>query len=584
MMQTIMSNDIPCIFSAYGISIGEGYNESIGKMNKIVRRNQYWCSQCHTSFIVDHNYHGAIGNFSGFNDTIVYCPGCGHRHENWWKGPHYIYYFHHNEESVSVTKTAPLTANISLHEGNEVIILRAKFKTIRFIELEYNNDRYGIEIDNRREEFRFNVKTGKAEFVIRSNRPCIPTIRYNIGNPFDMKMFEDSLLQQICSSNHSEKCASGTVHIMKTLRERIQKKWKAFHGYDLKSIYVGGRLYGRMLFQLLNIAYRLSYSDVGNLPSFFNHTPYTRLATFAEKVITGESAAKYGDLERIRQGPDSVSAIIKLFDLPDKPLIRKKIGFDIFVAAELSEVFKITRNPDYAKTIWNLMQKKSRVSEWHQWSTSKRTRAEGVLELYKFLQMLSSHYPVSSIIAFIRHFDWVHLTDTRKLFERLLPERQEILWQENVKLKDLHDWLIQATKHQRDQGFDLKVPEHVRKRLTMQLDQLHFFLPEHSRELQEIGDELHNCVRTYDERMRMQKCNIVPVTDDNGKLVACLEVTGDKLVQAKLKHNKPVSEDGLLNKEIIKWAEKVGLSIKTKDILVTPQAEKTLPDERAEAV
>jgi hypothetical protein len=66
--------------------------------------------------------------------------------------------------------------------------------------------------------------------------------------------------------------------------------------------------------------------------------------------------------------------------------------------------------------------------------------------------------------------------------------------------------------------------------------------------------------------MRRQECNIVPVTDDNGKLVACLEVKAGRLVQAKLKHNKPVHLDAVLNEEVIRWAGKAGLKIDTTDI------------------
>ena len=93
-----------------------------------------------------------------------------------------------------------------------------------------------------------------------------------------------------------------------------------------------------------------------------------------------------------------------------------------------------------------------------------------------------------------------------------------------------------------------------------------FYLPEHSSELMKGGKIMHNCVGTYGRRMANGECIIVYMTDDNGKLTACLEVRDNSLVQAKLKYNKPVSLDPVINDAIIDWCKKAELKVDTADV------------------
>ncbi len=93
-------------------------------------------------------------------------------------------------------------------------------------------------------------------------------------------------------------------------------------------------------------------------------------------------------------------------------------------------------------------------------------------------------------------------------------------------------------------------------------------------QLLEAGHELHNCVASYGPAMKDNKKWIVLVADDKGRLVACLEIRGKELVQAKLDRNKPVSTDPKLNAEVVNWAKKAGLKINTSDVV--PENKKTV--------
>jgi hypothetical protein len=105
----------------------------------------------------------------------------------------------------------------------------------------------------------------------------------------------------------------------------------------------------------------------------------------------------------------------------------------------------------------------------------------------------------------------------------------------------------------------------------MQKEALKFFLPKESMELLEAGAKLHNCVASYGNAMKDHKKWIVLVADDKGKLAACLEVVGSKLVQAKLPNNRRVFNDTKLNADVIAWAIEANLEIDTDDVKLTSE-------------
>ena len=99
-----------------------------------------------------------------------------------------------------------------------------------------------------------------------------------------------------------------------------------------------------------------------------------------------------------------------------------------------------------------------------------------------------------------------------------------------------------------------------RRRLAMQQDRIQFFLPDCSKVLYDAGKTLHNCVGTYAQRVRNGETHIVLMSDDRGKLVACIEVTDGAIKQAKLDCNQPVHKKPEVNAEIIAWAAQVGIT------------------------
>ena len=132
------------------------------------------------------------------------------------------------------------------------------------------------------------------------------------------------------------------------------------------------------------------------------------------------------------------------------------------------------------------------------------------------------------------------------------------------RIRDLHDTLVQIRRREThpDYAFDNDIAP-IRRRLAMQMERIRFILPERSQELYNAGDVLHNCVGSYADRVRDGKTHIILMTDDRGKLTACIEVKDGTIQQAKLDYNRSVAQKTAINDEIVAWAQKVGLRYDT---------------------
>lgn len=85
------------------------------------------------------------------------------------------------------------------------------------------------------------------------------------------------------------------------------------------------------------------------------------------------------------------------------------------------------------------------------------------------------------------------------------------------------------------------------------IEDYEFALPEDSRQLVEIGIELHNCVASYVDNVLKKRCTIV-YAKKNGKYALCIEVRKNKVHQERADSNKDPDEE---QNAILKiWREK----------------------------
>lgn len=571
-MKTIKTLNISRFYTAYALDLYEGKDGTRGDhYAHDIKETFYHCQKCGVNFRVEHQYRGGFGAWSNsYGDYATYCPYCGTRHDS-FNRTNEVYHFSGGKDK----EWAPKNVSIQLDEIKNGFILRARAKVISMSVEEVldagqpvpRRTRVCTWHSNHVEEIRFDVKARKTVFSILSGKHRHVDLAYELGAPFDLRIYKDSVLSNIMQTNISREAKEEIRDLLRALRDGIRKKWMEFHHFDIGGIYAaGGLLYtGQLLFPLRNIAFRMATPDAKNLPSVFGENRHSVEFFYRQKLMQDADIAIYSNLERFRQAGDSVTALIEAYGLPDKPSIRKAIHEDFFVAAELAQVFAITRNIDNARLIYQRLVAHSKAygSTWSWCSDNDRAT------MYRFFKELTEFYSDSDIARFAGSREgWIYLRDTMNMFHGIGLKRPEAI--RKVKLRDLHDYLATAQRKLRDKkgSYNLDIPESVVQRLKMQLyaGQAQFFLPEKSEDLANAAEIFHNCVAGYKERVYMQQCNIVFMTDDSGRLTACLEVKGDELIQAKLRYNKPVSQDGKVNGAVLDWCQAAGLKVKTHDV------------------
>ena len=85
-------------------------------------------------------------------------------------------------------------------------------------------------------------------------------------------------------------------------------------------------------------------------------------------------------------------------------------------------------------------------------------------------------------------------------------------------------------------------------------------------ELDRLGTALSICVGSYRQEQYFRRLEIFIVTNKENHYLACLEVDNYKLVQAKLKYNKPVKENKAIDMAVKAWAKSNKFRISTQDL------------------
>lgn len=525
---------IPRMFSAYARNVNQWKQQ-----DSIYRSSQYYCLNCDFIFGASWQYQG---NIQGFGDRNVFCPQCGRKHAATGS----VRYLDENE-------TAPINMNLSIVEGKDFVSLKVFTNAIRFTELLHI---LRTKVD---EEFRFNIKTRKTVYRRKVDRRL--TDEFEIGNPFDRHIFDVSILYFLTHDSTANLVRKDLSRLLKTLRETLQNKLEARCKHRIKSMFVNcGSTYGRLLFPLYNMAFRMVFLDAPNLPA-----PYKagdrEINYFWRSRNIDDNDNAFNDLNYFIKKKSYILALIELHHLPNVRSVRKLLQQDFFAYGMLKTAKTLTDNIDYLIASYQVL---VRLGEY-----AHNTYSEGdFIDICRFCAEIAPVYGIGSVLQLLnqdlKNGRFWYIRDIASMYHQLSTANRNLV--PNIKFSALHDWLAAKVKEQRINGFDFNVPEPIRRRLMMQKDSIRFFLPEKSTELSAAGKDLHNCVGSYVGRMAANQLQIVLVADDTGKLIACMEIKNGSLVQAKLKYNKPVALNAKINAEVTQWAEKTGIEIRTPDV------------------
>lgn len=539
-MKVIAGETFPTIYNAisrYDVHSVDRYHHCRSAWSTL-----YHCLSCGIDYEVHHRFLPICGG--GADDKHVVCPNCGTVNT------------YRSRFASNSPEHVPEKIWLSVKELKDEVVLEISGDCVR---LDDNRD-WHARIN---EAIRFNIRKRQTRYLRWLGRGSADATVKELGNPLRVNDLEDSLLYHLRADNLSKESKPQALRILKALRETIQKKWKKIHGYELKNLFVGsGTSYGYMIFPVVNIAYRIVYVDAPNLPSVLKDAYGIHCI---EKWVQSEKMQEllYGDLELIRKSPSFVDVIIDKLKLDNIPSVRRAIREEPFMAP-LIQVLRNTFSvdPNHYLAIFRQMCRMLVHGAEPECSILYCSPTQ----LLKYMREVFKGRSGSEIRRYMATDSYQELMDIYHMLQDMpKPVREKAV---KVKLKELHDWLVEQQALLEHEGFNLEIPEHIVRRFQMQADQVKFYLPEHSTELMKGGKLLHNCVGSYGGRVANGECNIVYMTDDKGKLTACLEVRGDRLVQAKLKYNKSVYHDPAINDAIVDWCEKTGLTVDTGDVAV----------------
>ena len=518
---------IPKMFTAYA--------EDMGYLENGLHHFQYFCEQC------DQIFASAWGHIPGSlrwceRGSYFTCPNCGAKH-------------HKNVVYVKREETTPNKMRLAVKVYESVVTFEVFSKTVKF------SGYLRLFEWNYKEIFRFDIAKQTVLFSIYDNGSKKETIE--LGNPFKLDVFDKSILRFFrpnSLANSEQK--SGLNHILRVLRETIHRKLEKHLKHKVSSMFVSsGQNYGTFLLPIFNIAFRVACPDAPNLPTIYREEP-REIQQFWSKKALKDFDFMDNVIDLTRRKKDFITALIACHSLPDKPFVRRLLIEDPFGGKMLAQAFALCQNYDCSIHLYRGLSK-------------LKNRGMGDYEeLFQFLQKMKPLYGETGLVRLVNEARELYTYDCINLYKQLNSENKKALKDEKVRLRDLHDWMSLRHQKQTHRNIKFSIPDHIIKRLSMQKDRLRFFLPKESFELLEAGHKLHNCVASYGTAMKDNQKWIVLVADDKGKLVACLEIKENELVQAKLDRNKPVSDNAELNNAILEWAKETNIEIKTPDIKV----------------
>lgn len=506
------------MFTAYGSEISDGHV-------------QYVCWSCFQRFVTDWNIRANNMNPWVARGSFVRCPYCGQLHDK------FIGY-------GSLKEYIPYIIKLKVIAYKAAIELKVEYEANAFTDLFQRKWCKG------KETFRINF-TGESYFKkeVFFNSEEMESAVYPINQEFYSAIVNGSILRFLKHGSLAlQTHRTELTHAVRVIRETVTKSLKTRFKDDLTSLYVNAssERSGMFLVPILSMVARIQKPEGKNIE------PYTK---FENKLTTLFMWKKSDDmpenwlelmLQYMNEGEDETGSILKIVGLPNKDGIRNMVKENIHSINNIKAALRICRNYDYAVRLAQAI-------------NISVTREE-------FLKEMLPIYREDGIVRMAERAKKFNLDDCARLYKLLNEENKGVVRAKGVRLRDLHDWMSLRHKTQDHKNQMFNVPEHVVRRLSMQMSGLSFSMPSESLELVKIGHDLHNCVASYSEDMLNNKSWIVVITNGEGKRLACLEIKQDTVVQAKINGNIGVRENREINGVVMQWVKKAKLAVKTEDI------------------
>jgi hypothetical protein len=504
--------------------------------------NEYFCHNCGQQFTVYWNLRASRFNSWIPRGSFTLCPYCGRRHDE-------------KVLAVVIDEPAPFAIAVKLYEFKQKLIL-----TVDYSAQAFGEQKFEINAEQGKETFTFDFAARSAYFqktvqsYYRNETPYEKTACATITELTMGEIARISVLRHI--NGHSFLYEDKNVSaFLKEFYKIMKTKLQTMHGQQIKNLYINTRGLSDGLFL------RALFNYAGKMPCPEKTVDRTGKIECRHKLqwintFGWTAAVKKEFAARQHIGIDAVTATVTATGLPDKKTIRQIIagGGNIVLLCKALTIFS---NLDYALRFYRALEAQPYGGH-----------------INRFIKYARKMYGDREIVSFLETGGVGLTKDILRLYCKLDKNYRRRLFREKVKISKLHNWLVDTYNAQRDKGLQnvpLAVPEHIARRLTMQLDTIKFYLPETSKALLRAGRELRNCVASYTDRINQREATIVFMSNDKGKLIACINVSNETIVEAKLFDNKPLCTNYAVNEAVLLWSKKAGLTVGTRDIAIADE-------------
>lgn len=503
----------------------------------------YHCVRCGTNFKVVHRLQSYMGG-SNYNDSAVTCPACSQRWTNYKSCKDFQTLWGYQGTKGDI----PISADMKISEYKEKVALDIRYDTILLDSTGYCQKSVQFE------RFTYDIKNRKAFYAKSKVRNFLKDQEVELSDPFGKReLFTNSMIKYISHFNHCCKVEKKVVTLLKDLRETVCRKYKETYGFKPRAYVSRGKGWGMMARQLFNLGLKMRFSDIDLLPDWTAvankvGTVEWMSDSYRQLLIDNKDKSTVGDVDRI----------LDAFTIPKSAITRKIISKNPLTAQVLKFCMcKAGNKADVAAGLYETCMK----------FISRINANTESLKIIDYIAYWLTYRSISEVQNFLNKGNissW-QIKDTYNMEMKLNDKNRKLYLSEHIKLAEAHDWLVKVINSQKGEDYSLKVPEYIKHRYEVPVDGFTAHVPLSANELLAVGNELHNCVGTYADKVLAHERWICVIAKGN-ELIACLEIKENCLVQAKLKYNKSVKEDTEINDTILKWCKEARILIDTKDI------------------
>lgn len=373
------------------------------------------------------------------------------------------------------------------------------------------------------------------------------------------------------SQEKKKSCIELTLDVFDQSADEIMKLSDSFIQKTVESI----------KYKIINISkFMPEYKDRVRERNYGSQNINNLIVNFASSAVKQATFEENIRTKALEEKKTEIQVCAEILKVPNNPIFRKFYDYDykdciqevyqkfsIKTANEFLKVFgdeKINfSNEGASYTTFSIYQ-----GQYRKQPTKKQTLEEYLKTIIKFYEFFSPIYPdivtPSYAAKYVKKED-NYAVDSVIMIQQLNDEFKKKFLTVKPRMKDIHNVLCDFINKQRYPEINYNIPEDVINRFEMYCNNSKIKVLKKYSELLSAGKLMHNCSSSYRDRIN-QNHLLVVYTNNFGKPLAELEIKDNAIVQAKLVNNVQVKTNHEINNEILKFAKKTKLDIKTQDI------------------